>query len=90
MEHGLFFDMCTVIQNGGNGPVNLAENILTDNHKPKTGGSQVLLGSAIDDPIPGYIHGTAENIRRHIRHQGLVPGFRHIGKLDTDDGRTCS
>ena len=44
------------------------------------------MGAGVDDAIPAHIHRLAQNVGRHIGHQGNAAGLRDVVPLGTEDG----
>ena len=61
------------------------QGLFDDDHR-ETRGSHILLGAGKDDPVLAHIHGTGEDIRGHVAHQGHIPGLGHILPLGAVDG----
>ena len=84
VEHRAVLHVGAVVEHRGDGAAHLAQTFVLDDDEGHTGHGEVLLSAAVDHGILRHVHGTGEDVARHVGDQGhgRVDVLEDLGAVD--------
>lgn len=86
VEHAFAVDVGLVIEHGRNVTLDLAENVLADNHGRDARAAHVLLGTGVNHAEILDVYRAGENVRAHVGDDVTAFRFRELEVFGSVDG----